>query len=215
MGCQMQGFIVTIISTQESCRFLCYQKGIALRKGGNHNMKIKILQRPEVKETEVDIICKEETAEIRYLYEHIRGFSDNILCHKDRREAKIPLYQIFYLESVDGKTFVYTEDEVYRYHDTLTSLEETLCRLFFTRISRNVIVNVRKFKYVEPYANHRLLVTMKNNEKLLVCRTFRLFVRNRLDGFPNSKYYDIYGSFPSLLYTSAALQQTSHTAPGR
>lgn len=135
-------------------------------------MKIKIKQQPEIDETEVDILCRSRNEEIDRLYYHVRQFSDSLVCYYEQQQRHLPLYRIYYLETVDGKSFVYTKDEVYRCKENLLALESFLSKHNFSRISRNVIVNVQRILYVEPYKNHRLLVTMDNSEKLLAGRTY-------------------------------------------
>lgn len=135
-------------------------------------MKIEIKVQPEREETEVLILCQDKSKEIDRLYYHIRQFSDSITCYQERQQRQLPLYQIFYFETVEGKNFVYTKNEIYQCRENLSALETVIEKHNFSRISRNVIVNVKKIQCVETYKNHRLLLTMKNGEKLLVGRTY-------------------------------------------
>ncbi|MCH5251822.1 MAG: LytTR family transcriptional regulator DNA-binding domain-containing protein [Lachnospiraceae bacterium] len=135
-------------------------------------MKVKIKVQPDIAETEVDILCQEADMKIKRLASYIQQFSKSISCYQDNRKFQIPLHQILYLETIDGKTFLYTKEEVYQCKGNFVSLEAFFQKSCFTRISRNVIVNVKRIQYVEPYENHRLVVMMSNGEKILAGRTY-------------------------------------------
>ncbi|MCL2335792.1 MAG: LytTR family transcriptional regulator, partial [Firmicutes bacterium] len=75
-------------------------------------------------------------------------------------------------ESVDLKTFVYAEKTVYRSKLKLYQIEETLHRGDFLRVSKQVILNVRKIKSISPAGEGRFQAVLTNGEKVIISRQF-------------------------------------------
>ena len=82
----------------------------------------------------------------------------------------LPISDIFYVESVDLKTFVYTEKTVYQAKLKLYEVEDLLSKTEFLRINRQTIINVRRIHNVSPAGAGRFQATLTNGEKLIVSR---------------------------------------------
>lgn len=78
---------------------------------------------------------------------------------------------IFYIETVDNKTFLYCESNVYETKQKLYELEE-LNMKDFLRISKSVIVNLSKIKSLSPSMSGRLEATLKNGERVVISRQY-------------------------------------------
>lgn len=76
------------------------------------------------------------------------------------------------MESVDGKCFVYTQEEVYETGYKLYELEQQLRQYMFVRANKSGIVNLKKVQSLKTYVNRRLLLTMENGEKLIASRQY-------------------------------------------
>jgi Response regulator of the LytR/AlgR family len=111
---------------------------------------------------------------IRQYYFSLQGISNN-------ESYTIPLEDILYIDSVDGRTFLYCNSRVYEYKDTLASLEQMLIHTSFVRISKNCIMNLNELKSVRSYLNHRMEATMKNGEKLIVSRGYIDHLKRKLE----------------------------------
>jgi DNA-binding LytR/AlgR family response regulator len=55
---------------------------------------------------------------------------------------------------------------------SLREIEDSVQHTSFCRISKHMIVNTAHLKAVESYANHRLLLVLKNDDKVLVNRNY-------------------------------------------
>ena len=88
--------------------------------------------------------------------------------------------EIIYVDSADGRTFLYSGKNVYESRETLSSLEEKLANTTFVRISKNCIVNTAWLKSVSPLWNHRLEALLKNGEKLIVSRNYIPALKEKL-----------------------------------
>jgi DNA-binding LytR/AlgR family response regulator len=97
---------------------------------------------------------------------------DSLTVYLDEQAEMLPVNNIFYAESVDLKTFVYAEKTVYRSKLKLYEIEEMLNNNDFLRISKQVIVNVRKIRSVTPAGDSRFQATLTNGEKVIVSRQY-------------------------------------------
>lgn len=62
----------------------------------------------------------------------------------------------------------------------LYELEEQLSSHGFFRASKSVIINFNQIKALKPDLDGRILVTMNNNEKLVVSRQYALTIKQML-----------------------------------
>ena len=76
------------------------------------------------------------------------------------------------IESVEEKTFVYLEKEVYESNLKLYELEEQLKNTSYIRVSKSIILNIEKLQSVKPLINGKLEANLKNNEKILINRHY-------------------------------------------
>ena len=135
-------------------------------------MKIIIEPQNKVEELLVKILCREENEEVHRLYHHIAGYAQPLWAAKDGMQHKLYETDLYYADTVEGKTFLYTENEVYETAESLSGIEQSLKGNQFVRISKNCLINIDFLTRVQPYSNHRLLAHMKNGEKLIVGRTY-------------------------------------------
>jgi len=143
-------------------------------------LKVIIIEDPNIKETEISIVCSKMTNSINDIVSKISAIGQTIAGKKDKETFFIPIEDIFYFESVDGKIFFYTENEIYETMDKLYKIEEILDNLHFSRISKNVIVNMDKMLSIKKAENSRLVATLVNQEKIVVSRQYVSIIRKKL-----------------------------------
>ena len=144
-------------------------------------MKLTIHHDSELPETEIIINCSGVDPRINELIDYIRQYSFSLtLMDSEKRLHQIPLEQIYYIESVDGKTYVYDEKEVYQAKESLQTLDKKLIHTPFVRISKSCLLNTTCLKYVQPIVNHRLEGTLKNKEKVIIARTYIQALQEKL-----------------------------------
>lgn len=145
-------------------------------------MKLTLIQDLAVPETEITIRCTGVDARLQRLIDHIRQYGFSITGYQESKEYQLPLETIFYMDSVDGRTFLYQKEGVYECRDTLAVLENKLKKTTFVRISKNCILNTTYLDHVEPLFNHRLKAVLSNGETLVVTRSYVELLRNSLKG---------------------------------
>jgi len=141
-------------------------------------MKI-IIQNPEPYEEDSVIISVTNMNEkvIRAL--KILKSPDDLNVQLDNKTFKLPIPEIFYVESVDFKTFVCAETVVYQSKLKLYELEEMLGQSDFLKVNRQVTVNANKIRSVASVGSGRFEIMLANGEKIIVSRQYAPNLKER------------------------------------
>ena len=105
-----------------------------------------------------------------------------IKCANNNAEQMINILDIYYIESVDKKTFVYLENAVYRTDFRLYQLKNKLQTYGFVQISKSCILNINVLDSIRPLFNSRMEATLKNGEKVNINRNYLIGVKKALGG---------------------------------
>ena len=140
-------------------------------------MRLILRERQDLEHPEVIIEYRELTDGVKRVSAFVRSVDQSISCKREGREFSIPLSDVFYIESVDKKTFVYGETEVYQTRLRLAELEKMLSHAGFVRVSKSVILNIEKLRGVKNLANSRLEAFLSNNERICVSRKYLKEIR--------------------------------------
>ena len=106
-------------------------------------MKIDI-KRIDTGEDEVILRYKELTPKVKRILDALNGENNRLLARKDDKQVVVDTGDILYIESVDDKTFAYTEGDVVRVDNTLQGITEELDDIKFFRCSKSMIINVER-----------------------------------------------------------------------
>jgi len=134
-------------------------------------MKLTLEQHSNV-ETEIIVRYSVMDQRLQRLVEEIRTGDFILPCKAGIAVFAVPADTAYYMESVDGKTFVYTDNKEYESSLSLTSIETKLAAAGFVRISKSCILNLHYLKCVTPLWNARLEASMKNGEHLIITRHY-------------------------------------------
>ena len=93
---------------------------------------------------------------------------------------KISIADILYIESVEKRTFIYTDGAVFGADCRLYELETRLARRGIIRISKSCLMNIAVLESVRRIANSRLEAVLKNGMRLIVSRTYLKDIRDYL-----------------------------------
>lgn len=143
-------------------------------------MKITINEDLSIQEIEVVIHCQKEDEMVGKIASAVQTVDSKLCCHIGERVHYINISHILYIESVDRKTFLYTEGEVFEIDKRLYELEEKLGSFDFFRVSKAIIVNLNRVQSLRPEIGARLVLTMENTEKIVVSRQYAKIIKNVL-----------------------------------
>ena len=120
----------------------------------------------------VEIHCKDVTEEVARLERHIKRYKASLTGVEGGTTYNVALDAILYVESVDKKTFLYTEGKVLLTEKRLYELEELLDKREFFRCSKSTILNLNKVVKLRPELNRNILATLTNGETIVVSRRY-------------------------------------------
>ncbi len=143
-------------------------------------MKISINIDPSLKDTEIVVNCAALTPETESVIAALRIMDSQMTVIKDDESFIIDIAGIAYIESVDRRTFVYTESECYETKLKLYEMEERLCGSGFLRISRSCLVHLRFVRSIKAEFDRKLRLTLENGEQMIVSRQYADELKKRL-----------------------------------
>ena len=138
----------------------------------------------QITEGEDELILNylELNEEIEGILAFMRKEGKRLIGWKDKEQVVISLGDLLYMESVDGKTFAYTEAEVYRVNYSLLQLEVLLQDVKFFRCSKSMIMNIDRVVSLKSLSSNRIDAVMRNGEHIMISRTYASDFRKRLRG---------------------------------
>lgn len=135
-------------------------------------MKITVKEKTELKEIKVEIECPSINNEVENLITYLNKFEKKVKGYLGEKTFLIDIKDILYIETVDKKTFLYVVDNFYESKNKLYEIEEELQGNGFMRISKKLIVNLNRVSKISPDFSRRLILTLDNEEKIVVSRGF-------------------------------------------
>ena len=124
-------------------------------------------------ENYLELHYNEVDNETREYISRIEGSLATIEGTCDDMRVTVPVTDVLYFESVDRKTFAYTEERTVEFREPLKDLLDRFGDTGFIRISKSAIVNVYKVDHLQGDLNMRVLIFLKNGEKLVMNRGYR------------------------------------------
>ncbi|MBE5864179.1 MAG: LytTR family transcriptional regulator [Lachnospiraceae bacterium] len=137
-------------------------------------MRVEIKKDQSVSSAYVEIHCRDVTKEVARLKVYISNYKTGIEACADDETHIVELGEILYIESVDKRTFIYTEKKVFSTDKRLYELEELLEDRGFFRCSKSVIMNLSKVVKLKPEITRNILATLANGEVIVVSRRYAM-----------------------------------------
>lgn len=99
-------------------------------------LKLQILKKENLIETEIDIRYSNMTQSLNSIIQYIRQQEYLIQGTFDNKLYQIPLNKILYFETVDKRTFIYTQQKIFECKKKLSVIEQDLIKANIIRISK-------------------------------------------------------------------------------
>ena len=145
-------------------------------------MLIKLEENLAQKEIEILIKYAKKNHTVDRLISLIKSADCAIKCSDESRQLRISAVDIYYIESIDKKTFVYCEKSVYRTELRLYELLNMLSNSGFIQISKSCIVNMNALDSIKQLANSHIEATLINGERITVTRKYIANIKTKLQG---------------------------------
>ncbi|MGT2907830.1 LytTR family DNA-binding domain-containing protein [Streptococcus dentiloxodontae] len=148
----------------------------------NGSMKLRIKQDSKYKELEIHLKYGQKDKLTERILSFLETVDRQLSCYQDDEEHLVNVSDIYYIESVDKKTFVYLADRVYQTDLRLYQLLNDLSSSGFVQISKACLLNVNVLESIRPLFNSRMEATLLNGEKVIVNRRYLTTVKEALKG---------------------------------
>ena len=91
----------------------------------------------------------------------------------DEKHVSVPVTEVLYFDTVDRKTFAYTDKMCIEMRITLRNVLDNYSDAGLIRISKSAVVNVYKIDHLQGDINMRTTIFLKNGEKLIMNRGYK------------------------------------------
>lgn len=144
-------------------------------------MQIKLEEDSALKEVEVLIRCPRVDGEAQKLLALLRAMDGRKLTgERGGQTFLLEPASVLYIDTVDKRTFLYTEDGEYETPLRLYELEERLAPEDFFRAGKPLLVNFNAIESLRPDLGGRLRLTMRGGEAVYVSRQYAAGLKKRL-----------------------------------
>lgn len=144
-------------------------------------MKIDVVEIPVDQEEALIINCHNQQSEWVLNVKNAAQNEMVILGKKDSLSFRVSLKDVYYFESVDDRSFIYTGKNVYETGLKLYELEELSKNCMFFRASKSAVVNIRKIKCLKPSFSGKFELTLMNDYKIMVSRHYVTDLKRIMD----------------------------------
>lgn len=132
-------------------------------------MLTKITKTDKTQPETVEIHCHKISDEVKEIVAYVKSRQGQLTGTLDERQFEIAVGDIFYIETVDNKTFMYTQNNVYETKQKLYELEELLRDKRFLRISKSTLLNLMKISSIKPALNGSVTFRRGNGYFQKIC----------------------------------------------
>lgn len=144
-------------------------------------MKIEMKQDLSLKdEIEVTVRYTRYDPIVKKLEILIRSADKTVKCSHEQEELWLNASDIYYVESIDKRTFIYGETTVYSSEQRLYQLMDELRTFGFVQVSKSCIININKLKSIKPLINSKMEATLSSGERIDVTRKYIKGIRMML-----------------------------------
>jgi two-component system response regulator LytT len=96
------------------------------------------------------------------------------------RIVMVKMEDILAVEVSNGETSIHTRQQTYTIQEPLTAWENKLDASIFMKVHRSFIISLEAIKEIQPWFNHTYQVTLINNQKVPVSRSYMKDFKQRL-----------------------------------
>ena len=145
-------------------------------------MLTKITKTDKTQPEIVEIHCHKVSDEVKEIVAFVKSRQGQLTGSIEDRQFEILVRDVFYIEAVDNKVFIYTQNEVYEIKQKLYELEEMLKDKRFLRVSKSTLINLMKVSSIKPALNGRFTAVLYSGEEMVISRKYVPELKKALKG---------------------------------
>jgi DNA-binding LytR/AlgR family response regulator len=141
-------------------------------------MKIKWISGKIGEELTITVIGHDDDPEMERLKATFSKTLGYVVGKKESRQYRIPYLEIYYLESQDEHTILYTNQDSFIIPFRLYEIESWGDP--FVRINKSTVVNLTHLSSFKPMLNSKLEALLDNGDRLEVSRMYLSVIKEKL-----------------------------------
>ena len=141
-------------------------------------MKLKFIYSSTKVEPEVTIKAPEGHPDVERLKTFLVESKGTVIGKKNERQFRIPILDIYYFESQDEQTILFTKDDSYAVSEKLYEIE-SWCDPFI-RVNKSTILNFHFIKSFRPLLNSKLEAMLDNGDLVEISRLYLKAIKLKL-----------------------------------
>ncbi len=145
-------------------------------------MDIRVLKIPKNQTEQLEIRCHEVTEQVREIVTFVKSRQGQLTGVIEGKQYEVPVMDVYYIEAVDNKVFLYSSRQVYETRQKLYELEEVLKEKYFLRVSKSLLLNLMKVKSIKPALNGRFTAVLQSGEEIMISRKYVPELKKALKG---------------------------------
>ena len=138
-----------------------------------------VTRQTEGKPLTVTIEYPELTESVKGLVKRIESLDVSFSAVSGDRKMRISLSDVYYLENVERKVFLYTKGDVFRLDASMAEIDKITEDSDLVRISRTCVMNTSHLTGIRQLKNSHLEATLDNGERLIVSRKYLHDIKRR------------------------------------
>ena len=142
-------------------------------------MKIRV-EHGDFEENEVLLRCRQLDEEMLEILAILRERSAKLVAFEDGEVHMLEPRAVYYADTVDGKTFLYTASAVLESHQSLAAMQDAFASMVFIRIGKSQLCNLHHVAKLKSLPNARIELTLKNGERLVASRHYVQNLKEKL-----------------------------------
>lgn len=135
-------------------------------------MDISIEEGKEYNNIEIIIHCPIKDQNVDKIVSLLEYDEMKLECKKNQAIYHIDIADIYYVETIDEKTFVYKQNDYFEVPKRLYELVEKLNTYKFIQISKSCLLNLDYLDHIKALFNGKYEATLVNQEKLIISRKY-------------------------------------------
>ena len=148
-------------------------------------MEIKVFKIAKEQPEQIDIRCHEITEQVREIVTFVKSRQGQLNGVIEGKQYEIPIMDIYYIEAVDSKVFLYSSKKVYETKQKIYELESDLKEKYFLRVSKSLLLNLMKVQSIKPAVNGRFTAILQSGEEIMISRKYVPELKAALKGGVN------------------------------
>lgn len=143
-------------------------------------MKLTVEEDPALADIEVDIRCPAIDRRVQAVMAAANALDARLVGLYEGDTLLVDAADVLYIETVDGRTFLYGRDRVLESPLRLYELEAQLAGTEFVRASKSLLVNFDAVRGLRPYGNARLQLLLVNDESVIASRQYAPAIKQKI-----------------------------------